>query len=437
MKTKVIRGGWVLTMAEGKAPIKDGMVKIVGEKIAAVAPWKDQQLDPDWELVDASDSIIMPGLVNTHTHAAMVLFRNFADDLPLMAWLQEKIWPLEENLTAEDVYWGTRLAINEMLLSGTTTFADMYFFQDEVAQATEESGIRAVLSRGLIGVNPQAEKNLAEAVEQAKKWRGKGEGRIQMMLAPHAPYTCPPDFLKEVVAAARHYQLGIHIHLSETRDELEQIGRSYGKRPVAYLAEQGIFSRPVLAAHGVWLDDAEISYLSRQKVGVAHNPSSNMKLASGIAPVVKMLTAKIPVGLGTDGAASNNRLDMFTEMRTAALLHKLATEEPTALTAETALRMATIEGARALGLEEQIGSLEQGKKADLIRISLHKSHLTPCHNPVALLVYTVRGGDVTGVMVNGEWLVEDGKILKGDEEEVCRETGKRAEALREMSIKPR
>ena len=434
LETKVIRGGWVLTMAEGKAPIKDGMVKITGDKITFVGPWKKQDFDPSWEVVDASDSLIMPGLVNTHTHAAMALFRNFADDLPLMAWLKEKIWPLEEKLTAEDVYYGTRLAINEMLLSGTTTFADMYDFVDEVARATEESGIRAVLSRGLIGVNPQAEENLSQGVEQAKRWRGKGEGRISTMLGPHAPYTCPPEFLKEVVAAARHYQLGIHIHISETEDELEEIGKIYGKRPVAYLAENGIFSRPVLAAHGVWFDDAEISYLSRQKVGVAHNPSSNMKLASGVAPVVKMLAAKIPVALGTDGAASNNRLDMFTEIRTAALLHKLHNQDPTALTAETALQMATINGARVLGLEDQIGSLESGKKADLIRINLDQSHLTPCHNPMALLVYSARGSDVIAVMVNGKWLVEKGCILKGDDQEIRVEAIKRATDLGKKTV---
>lgn len=243
------------------------------------------------------------------------------------------------------------------------------------------------------------------------------------------PYTCPPAFLKEVVAAAKQYNLGIHIHLAETADELVEIGKEYGKRPVAYLAEQGLFSRPVLAAHAVWLDDGEISYLARQKVAIAHNPSSNMKLASGIAPVPKLLEAKIPVGLGTDSAASNNRLDIFTEMRTAALLHKVQANDPTVIPAETALKMATLYGARALGLGDVTGSLEPGKNADLIMLDLEKNHLTPLHDPVSLVVYAARGSDVNDVMVNGEWLVRDRRFVRWDEEEVIREATRCAELL--------
>jgi len=429
VSTILIRGGWVLPMAGG-GPLKDGMIKIVDGKIATVGPWREPAKDsPPGEIVDARDRLVMPGLVNTHTHAAMVLFRGFADDLPLMTWLKEKIWPLEEKLTPEDIYWGTRLAINEMLLSGTTTFADMYFHQEEVARAVEETGIRAVLSRGLIGLSDHAEKDLEEAVTSAKKWRGQAGGKITTMLGPHASYTCPPGFLKQVVAAARRYQLGLHIHLAETGDELVQIGKEYGKRPVAYLADQGVFTRPVLAAHAVWLDDAEISYLARQKVGIAHNPSSNMKLASGIAPVPKLLAAKIPVGLGTDGAASNNRLDLLTETRTAALLHKVKTEDPTAIPAETALKMATVYGARVLGLGDTTGSLEPGKNADLIMIDLRKSHLAPVHDPFSLVVYAARGSDVSGVMVGGEWLVKEGKLLKWEENEVISESSRCARSL--------
>lgn len=429
MGSTLIRAAWVLPMTDNGKPIRDGYIKIVDDKIVSVGAWQEDLKETDCEFVDARNRLVMPGLVNAHTHAAMVLFRNFADDLPLMAWLKEKIWPLEENLTAGDVYWGTRLAVDEMLLSGTTTFADMYFFVDEIARAVAETGIRAVLSRGLIGLTIGADKKLGEAIEEVKKWRGKAGGRITMMLAPHAPYTCPPSFLKEVLSSARHYQLALHIHIAETKDEMEQIGREYGKRPVAYLAEQGIFTRPVLAAHGVWLDEAELSYLSRQKVGIAHNPSSNMKLASGIAPVEKMLAAKLPVGLGTDGAASNNRLDLFTEMRTAALLQKVNLENPTVLPAETALKMATIYGARALGLGEEIGSLEPGKKADLILIDLEKSHLAPYHNPYSMLVYSARGSDVSEVMIDGEWLVKEGKISKWDQRKVIQEATKAAEAL--------
>ena len=429
MGTMVIHCEWLLTMAEGQEPIHDAYLKIVDGRIVALGSWRESVADHSTEVIDAQDKLVMPGLINTHTHAAMVLFRSLADDLPLDSWLKEKIWPLEEKLTPEDVYHGTRLAINEMLLSGTTTFADMYFFMDEVARAVEESGIRAVLARGLIGTDPAAEKKLEEAVELSKKWKGKADGRITAMLGPHAPYTLPPEFLRQVVTVARHHQLSLHIHVAETRDELEEISKNYGKRPIAYLVDQGVFSRPVLLAHGVWLDEGELSFLSRQKVAVAHNPSSNLKLASGIAPVVKMQEAGLLVSLGTDGAASNNRLDMFAEMRLASLLHKVVNQNPTVLQAESALKMATINGAKALGIADQTGSLEQGKKADLIMVNLKQSHLTPCFNPRSLLVYSARGSDVSEVMVNGEWLVKEGKPVKWGENEIISLAAKTAQRL--------
>ena len=427
----VIHCEWLLTMADGQEPIHDAYVKITDGKIKAVGSWQDTVLEPACELVDAQNRLVMPGLINTHTHAAMVLFRSLADDLSLLPWLKEKIWPLEAKLTPEDIYNGTRLAINEMLLSGTTTFADMYFFMDEVARAVEESGIRGVLARGLIGEDAEAEKKLEEAVEMSKKWKGQADGRITAMLGPHAPYTSSPEFLRQVVTIARHHQLPLHIHVAETRDELEEISKNYGKRPVAYLVDLGFFSRPVLLAHGVWLDEGEISFLSKQKVAVAHNPSSNLKLASGIAPVAKMLNAGLTVSLGTDGAASNNRLDMFTEMRTAALLHRVVNEDPTIIPAGTALKMATINGARALGIDDQTGSLEPGKAADLIMLDLNQSHLTPCFNPESLVVYSARGSDVSDVMVNGEWVVKEGKPLKWEEEEVISLAANSAKALLE------
>jgi 5-methylthioadenosine/S-adenosylhomocysteine deaminase len=433
MATVVLHGAWLLTMAEGAEPIQDAYIKIVDDKITAVGPWQDGVTDGVDEVVEARTKLVMPGLVNTHTHAAMVLFRSLSDDYPLFTWLKEKIWPLEAKLTPEDVYNGTRLAIIEMLRSGTTTFADQYFFMDQVADAVEEGGIRAVLSRGLLGTDEEVEEKLEEAVEQGKKWKGKAEGRITMMLGPHSPYTLSPTGLRQIVTAARHYQLSLHIHVAETRDELEAIGKDYGKRTVAYLVDQGVFSRPVLLAHGVWLDDGEISFLAKQKVAVAHNPSSNLKLASGIAPVVQLQKAGVQVCLGTDGAASNNRLDMFTELRTASLLHKVSNQDPTVVPAETALRMATISGARALGLGDQIGSLEPGKKADLILIDLEQSHLTPCFNPVSLMVYAARGSDVSDVMVNGEWLVREGRPVKWDEFEVCATAAQSAKDLLERS----
>ncbi|HBL36582.1 MAG TPA: N-ethylammeline chlorohydrolase [Firmicutes bacterium] len=431
MSTVVLHCEWLLTMVEGTEPIQDAYIKIVDDKIAAVGPWQEGVADGADEVVDARTKLVMPGLVNTHTHAAMVLFRSLGDDYPLFTWLKEKIWPLEAKLTAEDVYNGTRLAINEMLLSGTTTFADQYFFMDRVADAVDEAGIRAVLSRGILGSDEEVERKLEEAVEQGKKWKGKAEGRVTAMLGPHSPYTLTPAALRQIVTAARHYQLSLHIHVAETRDELEEIGKDYGKRPVAYLVDQGVFSRPVLLAHGVWLDEGEISFLAKQKVAIAHNPSSNLKLASGIAPVVQLQKAGVQVSLGTDGAASNNRLDMFTELRTASLLHKVSNQDPTVVPAEMALRMATINGARALGLGDQIGSLEPGKKADLILIDLERSHLTPCFNPVSLMVYSARGSDVSDVMVNGQWLVKEGKLVKWDEHEVCTAAAQSAKGLLE------
>jgi len=405
-------------MVEGEEPVHDAYIKIVDDKIAAVGPWQETVADAATEVIEARTKLVMPGLVNTHTHAAMVLFRSLADDYPLYTWLKEKIWPREAKLTAEDVYHGTRLAICEMLRSGTTTFADQYFFMDEVARAVDEGGIRAALSRGLLGSEAEVEAKLEEAVEQVKRWKGKAKGRITAMLGPHAPYTLTPPALRQIVTAARHYQLPLHIHVAETRDELEEIGKNYGKRPIAYLADQGVFSRPVLLAHGVWLDEGEISFLAKQKAAVAHNPSSNLKLASGVAPVVQLQKAGVLVSLGTDGEAVLNRLDMFTELRTASLLHKATNQDPTAIPAETALRMATINGARALGLGDQIGSLEPGKKADLIMIDLDQSHLTPCFNPVSLMAYAARGSDVSDVMVNGEWLVKERIIVKWDENQV-------------------
>ena len=418
MGTVVIHCEWLLTMAEGEEPIHDAYIKIVDDKIEAVGPWQEWATDTEAEVLEARSKLVMPGLVNTHTHAAMVLFRSLGDDYPLYTWLKEKIWPREAKLTAEDVYIGARLAISEMLRSGTTTFADQYFFMDEVAQAVEEGGIRAALSRGLLGTDEEVEAKLEEAVEQGKKWKGKADGRISPMLGPHAPYTLSPSALRQIVTAARHYQLPLHIHVAETRDELEEIEKNYGKRPIAYLVDQGVFSRPVLLAHGVWLDEGEISFLAKQKVAVAHNPSSNLKLASGIAPVAQLQKAGVLVSLGTDGAASNNRLDMFTELRTASLIHKVTNQDPTVLSAETALRMATINGARALGLGDQIGSLEPGKKADLIMVDLEQSHLTPCFNPVSLMVYAARGSDVADVMVNGEWLVREREMVKWDEAQI-------------------
>lgn len=422
-----IRGGTIVTMNPHGDVIPEGVIRIENGQIISVGPADDCRAE-DGEVVDASGKWVLPGLINTHCHAAMTLFRSYADDMPLMEWLQNKIWPAEERLNGENVYWGSRLAIQEMVLGGITTFADMYFFMDETARAVEESGMRAVLSRGLVGLTPDAKEKLQDGADFCRRWHGKANGRITTMLAPHAPYTCPPAFLKEVVVAANELDCGLHIHLAETEAENRQIMESYGKRPFAYLADSGMLGSQVLAAHGVWLEPEELDEIANNSWGVSHNPTSNLKLASGFAPVPAMLQRGIPVGLGTDGAASNNRLDLWSEMKLAAILHKCVARDPEVIPAHSALKMATSGGARALGMEDRIGSLEPGKRADLILVSSEESHLNPIHDAVSLLVYAATRADVKSVMVEGNWLVRDGHFLPYSVQETvvnCREQVKR------------
>ncbi|MDH7576800.1 MAG: amidohydrolase [Bacillota bacterium] len=407
-----------------------GDIAVEGNRLLQVGP--EGALSPDWKpdkIINGKDLLCLPGLINCHTHAAMTLLRSYADDLPLMYWLEKKIWPLEARLTEEDVYWGTLLALIEMIRSGTTTFNDMYFFMEEVARAVENIGIRACLARGLIGNGSQADKGLEESRALIERWQEGANGRIKVWLGPHAPYTCPPSYLKKVVALAREYGVRIHIHVSETRDEVKQIEAQYKKTPVGYLEEVGLFQVPVLAAHCVHLTRDDINLLAESGASIAHNPESNMKLASGIAPVKDLRAAGITVGLGTDGAASNNNLDMFEEMRTAALLHKVINEDPLTLPAPEVILMATREGSRALGLEKEVGMLKPGLKADLILINLEQAHLCPRHNLLAHLVYAAQAHDVDTVMIDGKVVMENRKILTVDEELVRNEVEKRAQRL--------
>ncbi|MEW6424014.1 MAG: amidohydrolase [Bacillota bacterium] len=430
----LIKGATIITMESPEAIIPDGVIAVNGPRIVYVG--KEGALPGDFQpekIIDGTNMAALPGFVNCHTHAAMTLFRGFADDLPLMQWLEEKIWPLEAGLRKEDIYWGTLLCCLEMIRSGTTTFADMYFHMGEVARAVEKAGLRASLSRGMIGTTPGVGAGelppLEYSVEFAKKWHGAAGGRITVMLGPHAPYTCPPDFLRRVIKIARDFKLGIHIHLAETAGEVEGIKRQYGKTPVQLMDYLGLFELPVLAAHCVHLEEKDIEILVAKKVGIAHNPQSNMKLASGIAPVISLLAAGAVVGLGTDGAASNNNLDLIDEMRTAALLQKVATGDPRALPAFEALAMATVNGAKALGLSDEIGLLKPGYKADVILVNLQKPHLYPRHDPVAHLVYAAQGADVETVLVDGRVLMENRKLLTIDEEEVLNQAQKCAQRL--------
>ena len=387
------------------------------------------EVPADFTVIEGSGKVALPGLINTHTHAAMTLFRGYADDMPLMPWLEQKIFPAEARLEAEDVFWGTMLANLEMLRFGTTCFADMYFFMDEVAKAVEISGMRADLSRGLVGVAPNSLESLEQGVAFAKNWQGQAQGRITTRLGPHAPYTCPADYLKKVVAASDHLGVGLHMHLAETAGEVQQLVDAAGLNPIQWMENMGAFERPVLAAHCVHVTPEDLEIMARRAVGVAHNPESNMKLASGVAPVPQMLSRDVTVGLGTDGAASNNNLDMFQEMRSAALLHKVFAQDPTVLPAYQVLELATTGGARCLGLDQEIGQLKPGYKADVILVDLNKPHLSPRHDLAAHLVYAALASDVHTVIADGKILMQAGQVLTLREKEIIEQVEERARKL--------
>ncbi|MGI5911994.1 MAG: amidohydrolase [Syntrophomonadaceae bacterium] len=418
----------LLSMIENKAYLEDAYMVIEGQFIKVIGQGTPPAGEYD-KVINGQNRVVLPGFINCHTHAAMTLLRGYADDMPLMDWLQNKIWPFEAKLTADDIYWGTMLAIAEMIKSGTVCFADMYFFMDAAAQAVERSGIRAVLSRGMVGVGPEHELAFSESREMIDKWHGACNGRINCMLGPHAPYTCPPGYLKRVIRLSDELGVGLHIHIAETRGEFEDIQRIYGNTPVKHLDSLGLFERRVLAAHCVHLNHEDIEILAAKQVGVAHNPESNMKLASGICPVKTMLDKGIIVGLGTDGASSNNNLDMIQEMRSAAYLQKVNMMDPTVIPAWQALEMATINGARVLGLENEIGQLKPGFKADMIIISFREPNLLPVHDPVANIVYSAQAADVETVIVDGNILMEDRIIKVFDEEEVLSQVQKCARRI--------
>lgn len=407
----------IIPMTEKDLVIEKGYLVIEGNLIKEIGQGKHSKTGYD-KVIDGTNRVVIPGLINTHTHAAMTLLRGYADDLPLMEWLETKIWPLEAKLTGEDIYWGTMLAIVEMIKSGTTTFTDMYFSMDRVAMAVQQSGIRGVLARGMIGVGPENEKAMDDSRDLVAKWHQKAEGRIIFMLGPHAPYTCPPDYLKRVRDLATELQVGIHIHVAETRGEVENSIKQYGQTPVAHLESLGLFENKVVAAHCVHVNEKDMQILQKHDVGVAHNPESNMKLASGIAPVPEMLEIGIPVALGTDGASSNNDLDMINEMRSCALLHKVNKMNPTVLPAYTALDMATVNGGKALGLDKEIGILKPGFKADLVIMNLDNAHMIPRYDLIANIVYAAQASDVETVIIDGQIVMENRVIKTLDEEEI-------------------
>jgi 5-methylthioadenosine/S-adenosylhomocysteine deaminase len=376
------------------------------------------------ESIDAAGQVVMPGLVNTHTHAPMVLYRGLADDLALMEWLNKYIFPAEaKTVSPEFVRAGTRLAALEMIESGTTTFADMYYFEEEIAKETRAAGLRAVLGQTVIQFPVADAKTPADGLARADAFikAFKGDALITPAVAPHSMYTLDGPTLKAARDLSRLRNVPTLIHLAETIEETKVAHERSSISPTMYLDSLGFLGPGVLAAHGVWVSDADIAILHQRGVGVSHNPESNMKLASGTAPVTAYLRAGVALGLGTDGAASNNDLDMFEAMRVASFLQKLHTSDPRAMGAATALDLATMGGAHALGMERQIGSLERGKRADLIVVDMSSARQTPLYDPVSALVYTTRGSDVRTTIVNGKVLMRDRQVLTLDRSAVLAE----------------
>ncbi len=371
----------------------------------------------DAEIVDGKGKLATAGMVNTHGHVSMTLLRSYADDMELMDWLQNKIWPIEDKMNAQDIYWGAMLGIAEMLKGGTTCFADMYAFMEDVARACAETGIRANLCRGLIGVAPDKDVKLAENNVLAANWQGYDNGRIRISYGPHAPYTCPVDYLEKVIKAAADHEAEIQMHLCETKFEVDSCMKEHGLTPIQLMDKLGMFDLGTIAAHCVHLTDNDMEIMATKKVRVAHNPQSNLKLASGIAPVAKMLEKGICVGIGTDGASSNNNLDMLEECRAAAMLHKATNFDPLAVPAQKAWEMATVDGAKTLGFDN-LGLLEAGQLADIVLWDMHKPYWYPRNNKLSLLVYAASANDADTVIVAGKKVVAGGKLLTFDEEKI-------------------
>lgn len=406
-----------LVPMDGKSEvIENTNIYIENNKINYIGDLKEDKMVD--RIIDGKNKVAMPGLINAHTHIGMSLLRNYADDLPLQQWLTQKIWPVEAKLKGEDVYWGSLLSIVEMIQSGTTAFCDMYFFMNEVGKGLEESGIRGVLTRGLIEEQGKNEEKLKDTRNLYTNWNGKGNGRIKVMVAPHAPYTCSSAYLEQIIELANELNTGIHIHLSETKKEVEDSFKAFGKSPIKHVHDLGMFKLPTIAAHCVHVDDEDIEVLRENNVSPVNNPSSNFKLASGFAPIDKMLKRGINIALGTDGSSSNNNLNMFEEIHLAAIVNKAVNMDAISVPAIDALKMATINGAKALLWDREIGSIEVGKKADIILIDMDKPHLYPLHNVVSSLAYSAQGSDVDTVIVDGKIIMENREIKTLDVEKI-------------------
>ena len=419
----VIHNGTIITVNPAGDIIEDGVVCVNETLLEEIGPRsKTAPLPNAKKTIDARGGLVLPGLVNTHSHLPMTIFRGLADDLPLEIWLNEHIFPAEgKHIQPNTVRWGTLLGAAEMLLSGTTTCCDGYFYEDIVAEAISTTGLRTVVGQGVIdfpapGV-PDPVKNVETAAAFVKKWKDRYE-RLTPSIFCHSPYTCSPETLEMAKGVARESGVLFQIHVAETKNEVDQCQTTRGMTPVAFLEERGILDKNTLLVHCVHLSANDVELIVRSGAMVSHNPESNMKLAAGVAPVPQLLTAGVTVGLGTDGCASNNNLDLFSEMDTMAKLHKVVGSDPTLLSARKGLEMATIDGARAIGLSDAIGSLEAGKQADVIIVDTNRPHLTPLYHPLSHLVYAARGSDVTHAIIGGKMVVADGLLQTVDLEEI-------------------
>ncbi len=428
-------GGTVVTMNAEREVIVNGAVAVDAGAIVAVGPASEIaiQYEPRRVIRPAAHDIVMPGIVNGHNHAAMTLLRGVADDMRLMDWLENYIFPAESTLVDPDfVRVGTQLAMLEMIRTGTTTFVDMYYYEDDVAQVVGDAGLRGVLGETILDMPTPDAASVDEALAYTERFlqNWADHPRVTAAVAPHAPYTVGPETLRRTAALARRYNAPLLIHLAETRDELQQIKSRYGRTPVQHLESIGFLGPDVLGAHSIWVDAADIATLAERGVGVVHNPESNMKLASGTMPIEALRDAGVSVGLGTDSAAGNNDLDMFGAMLTTALLHKQMNADPTAMPAAEVVALATIEGARALGMGEAIGSLEVGKRADVIVIDGEAANLVPRYDPYSHLAYAARGDNVKISMVDGRVLFEAGAFTTLDARAVIEAARAAAERIR-------
>ena len=427
----VIENGTLLTMDPENRVIENGVLCVSEDTIAYLGEERPQDLDAT-KTIDAEGGLILPGLINGHTHAAMSLFKGLADDLPLMKWLNRYIFPVEKNMDGDFIHTGTLLACAEMILSGTTTFCDMYLFEDRVASAAFQSGVRCLVGEVLYDFpSPNygdVEKGFAYTEWLIDKWQDNP--LVSIAVEPHALFTCSPQLLQRANEIALRHNIPLIIHFAETLAEVAEIKERYGRSPLEHLKALGIAGPHLIADHAVHINPAEIDEMADLGIKVIHNPESNMKLSSGIAPVPRMIEMGITVGMGTDGSASNNNMDLFTEMDMAAKLHKVQAMDPTVMDALTVLKMATIEGAKALGISHITGSLETGKKADIIVIDTNKPHLTPMYNPFSHLVYAARGQDVSHTVINGRLVMENRRLLTLDLKEVMARASEKAVDVR-------